>query len=89
MPKWSDTRSDSWDDYHRYSGWKEVKSPSDFLGSDEDPVSRLLFKAQDTLQQLKDKGMLIDEILPPCGFVPPVVLPEGNLLLDAAGLAPP
>eukprot|EP00966_Prymnesium_polylepis_P135209 3125348-Prymnesium_polylepis.1 len=85
MPKWNDTRSDSYNSFVRYSGWKEIKSASDFLGSDEDPVSRLLFKAQETLQQLKEKGLLLDEAIPPCGFVPPVVLPEGNLLLDAAG----
>ncbi|KAL1524752.1 hypothetical protein AB1Y20_019635 [Prymnesium parvum] len=82
MPKWSDTRSDSWNSCVRYSGWKEVKTASDFVASDEDPFSRLLFNAQETLQQLKVKGYLLDEDLPPCGFVPPVVLPDGYLLLD-------
>ena len=85
MPKWSDTRSDSWNSFMLYGGWKDVKSAADFLGSDEDPISRLLFNAQETLQQLKEKGYLLEDSLPTCGFVPPVVLPEGNLLVDAVG----
>ena len=84
MPKWADTRSyRSWT--IKYSGW-DTSNPA---FSHEDPLSRLLYKAQETLVKLANfksngakLGFLLAESLPPRGFRPPVMITRGlNLLL--------
>ena len=81
MPKWSDTRSDSWSVFLHTRGWSSRPDPGSF--TDENPLPRLLFNAMDTLTTLGKKRFLLskDEPIPPCGFVPPVVLPRGKLKL--------
>ena len=78
MPKYEDNRSDSWNWYLSYSGWEGEDAGAN-LG-DDDPVSKMLYGAQHALKQLKP--YLLDDKLPPYGFVPAVQLPAdaGNSL---------